>query len=119
MKSLLIFLSFSCRCFLYTTKPQRDPNRSRQVMFSGDLPSNDDFTLLLLTNKEVLRMHCESTGVRQLFNENGKVAITSRNPDTGETYLALFNISDGEHPAEASVDLVLAGINSGYTVTNM
>lgn len=48
-------------------------------MFGGDLPSNDDFTLSLLTNEEVLRMHRESTEVTQLFQNEEKVAITSRN----------------------------------------
>lgn len=64
------------------------------LMFGGDLPSNDPFTLSLLTNKEVLRMHREGTDVRQLFQENGKLAVTSRNSKTGETYLAVFNLQD-------------------------
>ncbi len=64
------------------------------LFFGGDLPSNDAFTNSLLTNREVLKMHAESTGVHELFNENGKLAIASTNPGTGETYLALFNISD-------------------------
>lgn len=49
------------------------------LMFGGDLPSNDEFTLSLLTNKEVLRMHREGTDVRQLFQQDGKAAITSGN----------------------------------------
>ncbi|MGD9555572.1 MAG: glycoside hydrolase family 27 protein [Mangrovibacterium sp.] len=89
------------------------------LMFGGDLPGNDAFTLSLLTNKEVLRMHRESTDVRQLFNENGHVVITSRNPHTGEVYLALFNLSDGGQPADVSVDLALTGVDSECTVTDM
>jgi len=64
------------------------------LMFGGDLPSNDAFTLSLLTNKDVLKMHREATDVKQLFMEDGRVAITSRNSKTGERYLALFNIGD-------------------------
>jgi hypothetical protein len=75
------------------------------LMFGGDLPSNDNFTLSLLTNKEVLKMHRESTDVRQLFQANGKLAITSRHPATGDRYLALFNISDNAEPMEISVGL--------------
>jgi hypothetical protein len=75
------------------------------LMFGGDLPSNDAFTLSLLTNKEVLAMHREGTDVRQLFQKDGKVAITSRNSKTGETYLALFNISDGNEPMNISIPL--------------
>ncbi len=64
------------------------------LMFGGDMPSNDAFTLSLLNNKDILKMHKEGTEVRQLFMENGKVAVTSRNSKTGERYLALFNIGD-------------------------
>lgn len=89
------------------------------LMFGGDLPSNDEFTLSLLTNEEVLRMHRESTEVRQLFQEDGKVAITSKNPNTGEVYLALFNISDNETPVEVSVDLAELGLDAECTVTDL
>ncbi|WP_346860751.1 glycoside hydrolase family 27 protein [uncultured Draconibacterium sp.] len=89
------------------------------LMFGGDLPSNDAFTLSLLTNKEVLKMHSESTGVKQLFQEDGKVAITSSNPNNGDVYLALFNISDDEAPLQLSVSLNDLGIEGECTVTNM
>ena len=89
------------------------------LMFGGDLPSNDEFTLSLLTNEEVLRMHRESTDVRQLFQEDGKVAITSKNPNTGEVYLALFNISDNETPVEVSVDLAELGLDAECTVMDL
>ena len=87
------------------------------LMFGGDLPSNDDFTLSLLTNSEVLRMHRESTDVKQLFQDENKVAITSKNPNSGETYLALFNISDEAEPLEISVPLDEADVN--FSVTNL
>ncbi|MGO4773243.1 glycoside hydrolase family 27 protein [Flavobacterium sp. W22_SRS_FK3] len=64
------------------------------LFFGGDLPSNDAFTLSLLTNKEVIKMHKESTNVNQLFQQDGKIAVTSKNPKDGSVYLALFNISD-------------------------
>lgn len=89
------------------------------LMFGGDLPSNDEFTLSLLTNEDVLKMHRESTGVRQLFQEDGKVAITSRNPNTGDVYLALFNISDSETPVDISVDLAELGLDTECTITDL
>ena len=75
------------------------------LMFGGDMPSNDAFTLSLLTNKEVLKMHCEGTDVHQLFQKDGKVAITSHNAETGDIYLALFNISDSNTSLSLSVPL--------------
>lgn len=88
------------------------------LMFGGDLPSNDAFTLSLLTNKEVLKMHRESTCVRQLFQDSDKVAITSRNPVTNEVYLALFNISD-KKSMDISVALEDLGLQGEVKVMNM
>lgn len=88
------------------------------LMFGGDLPSNDAFTLSLLNNKEILKMHREGSAVRQLFMENGKVAITSRNRKTGETYLALFNIGDKE-VANISINLKELGFSGKYKVRDL
>ncbi len=88
------------------------------LFFGGDLPSNDDFTLSLLTNNEVLKMHRESTGVRQLFNKEGKAAITSKNPADGFVYIALFNLDD-EKPAVIAVNLSELDIEGEVSVTNL
>lgn len=89
------------------------------LIFGGDLPSNDPFTLSLLTNKEVLKMHREGTDVRQLYQEDGKVAVTSRNSQNSDIYLALFNISDDESPQTVSVDLSDIDINGECTIIDM
>lgn len=89
------------------------------LMFGGDLPSNDQFTLSLLTNREVLRMHRESTEVKQLFQQDKKVAITSRNSKTGERYLALFNLSDEKENRPIAVKLETLGLNSNCKVIDM
>ncbi len=89
------------------------------LMFGGDLPSLDPFTTSLLTNKAVLAMHRESTDVRQLFQRDGKVAVTSRNPKTGERYLALFNISDSKEPVAVSVNLAELSIGKQARITNL
>lgn len=64
------------------------------LFFGGDLPTMDDFTLSLLTNRKVLAMHEQSEGVRQLFLRNGQLAIASNNKSHKASYLALFNLSD-------------------------
>ena len=66
------------------------------LMFGGDLPSNDKFTLSLLTNKNVLAMHHRSTRNRQLFRRGDLVAWTADDPATGDKFLALFNAQDQE-----------------------
>jgi len=88
------------------------------LMFGGDMPGNDEFTLSLLTNEEVLKMHRESTGVKQLFQDKEKVAITSCNPITNEVYLVLFNISD-DKSLEISVNLKDLGLNKEVKVIDM
>ena len=90
------------------------------LMFGGDLPSNDAFTLSLLTNKAVLEMHKNGQNVRQIFQKDGRVAITSKNAKTGAVYLALFNISDDDSPLDISVELNDLGLNDRkVTVTDL
>ena len=89
------------------------------LMFGGDMPSLDPFTQSLLTNKAVLKMHKESIDVKQLFQKDGKVAVTSYNPKTKERYLALFNLSDSKEPMDVSVSLSELGLTKTSKITNM
>ena len=88
------------------------------LFFGGDLPKNDDFTLSLLTNKAVLKMHRESSGVRFLPQEDGKVAITSVNERTKEIYLALFNISETS-PVDVTVNLADLNLKGNVRITDL
>ena len=88
------------------------------LFFGGDLPSNDEFTLSLLTNEEVIRMHQESSDTRLLFQQDGKVAITSKNNKTQETYLAIFNISETPD-VEVKVNLADLGLTGRVKITNL
>ena len=88
------------------------------LFFGGDLPSNDAFTLSLLTNSEVLQMHTESSGVRLLFNEGDKKAITSENSQHDWTYLALFNFSDSV-ALDIGVNLSDLGLQGDVKITNI
>ncbi|WP_318542659.1 glycoside hydrolase family 27 protein [Marixanthotalea marina] len=88
------------------------------LMFGGDLPSNDDFTLSLLTNKEVLKMHAESSQVRSLYYDEDKTAITSKNENEDWTYLALFNLSDSA-PSDVWVNLSDMGMEGPVKISNM
>ncbi len=87
------------------------------LMFGGDLPSMDPFTLSLLTNAEVLRMHRESTGVRQLYRRGSLVAITSVNAHSGEHYLAVFNL--GEEAVSVQVDPSELGLRGRVRIQDL
>ena len=83
------------------------------LMFGGDLPSNDDFTLSLLTNEEVLKMHRESSDVRMYFyRKDNEAIITSVNKATKEKYVALFNLSDEERDVAVSLKELQYDFNS-------
>jgi alpha-galactosidase len=64
------------------------------LMFGGDLPSNDEFTLKLITNDEVLAINQHSTGGRELWNREGLAAWVADAPESQDKYLAFFNIGD-------------------------
>lgn len=63
-------------------------------------------------------MHRESSDVRLLYQQDGRVAVTSKNKRTGETYLALFNISE-RSPLELKVNLADLGLNGKVRVTDL
>ena len=67
------------------------------LMFGGDLPQNDEFTNSLLTNREVLRMHAKSTNNRQLSRNGSDIIWTADDPETGDKYVAMFNIASKEY----------------------
>ena len=63
-------------------------------------------------------MHKESTDVKQLFQKDGKIAVTSKNPKDGSVYLALFNISDNATET-ISVNLSDLGISGSVQAVNL
>ena len=105
------------------------------LMFGGDLPGNDEFTLSLITNKEVLKVNQTSTNNRQLFRNGDLIAWTADDPKTGDKYIALFNAMDQrpimeskaiwnsnlitqETPGQsADIDLPIEGSKKLYLVT--
>ncbi|HEY0796080.1 MAG TPA: glycoside hydrolase family 27 protein [Acidisarcina sp.] len=70
------------------------------LMFGGDLPSSDDFTIRLLTNADVLAVNQHSSHGHESYRKDGVIAWTADGP-AGVRYVAVFNASD----AVARVDL--------------
>ena len=73
------------------------------LMFGGDLPGNDAFTLSLLNNTEVLAVLKNSANNKELFKSNDVVAWIADDPKTSNKYVALFNLSDEEAPKKITV----------------
>jgi len=73
------------------------------LMMGGDLPSNDEFTLKLLTNREVLAVNQHSTNNHELFARGNQIAWVADMPGGRDKYLAVFNVSDDPAPVEIRV----------------
>ena len=89
------------------------------LMFGGNLPDNDEFTLSLLTNKEVLNVNQHSINNKQLFRNVDLIAWTADDPETGDKFLALFNATDSPGTAEISVDFLQIGLKGTHLVTDL
>jgi len=63
------------------------------LILGGNLPNNDDFTLSLLVNDEVIAVNQHSRNNHQLFNTNNQVAWVADVPESADKYLAVFNTS--------------------------
>ncbi|MCR5293735.1 MAG: glycoside hydrolase family 27 protein [Lachnospiraceae bacterium] len=80
------------------------------LMVGAHLPDNDEFTLRLLTNPEILRMHRFGTDAHQVLRTPESCAWMSRDAENGAVYLALFNLSDERAAVSAELeDLGLSG----------
>ncbi len=64
------------------------------LMFGGNLPGNDEFTLNLITNEEALNVLNKSKNNRLLFDHDGKIAWTADALNSNDKYVALFYTSD-------------------------
>lgn len=82
------------------------------LMFGGDLPSNDAFTLSLLTNAEVLAVNQHSTGGHQSYKQGDTIAWTAEAPDRKAKYVAVFNVGDTK--SDARVDWSDVGIEAKH-----
>ncbi|MGO4270122.1 glycoside hydrolase family 27 protein [Paenibacillus sp. TAF58] len=72
------------------------------LIFGGELRDNDEWTLGLLTNRDVLAMHRNSDGAKLVKREGHEVIWTTYGNE-GERYAALFNT--GDTVIDASVSL--------------
>lgn len=89
------------------------------LMFGGDLPSNDEFTLSLITNKDVLNVNQHSKNGKQLSRENDLIIWTADDPKTGDKYLAFFNAQDTPGGKDISVQLEQLGLSGTHSVKDL
>jgi alpha-galactosidase len=73
------------------------------LMFGGDLPSNDDFTLSLITNDEVLAVDQKGAHGGAFAEGGPSVVWTADAVGSDAKYVAVFNVGDKE-PIDIRVD---------------
>lgn len=64
------------------------------LMLGAEMTKLDDWTLSLLTNKELLALLDENCKGVQIFRDDKSAVWKNENHKTGECYAALFNLSD-------------------------
>jgi hypothetical protein len=90
------------------------------LLFGGDVPQLDDFTLGILTNPEVLHVHAVGRNNRPLWIwdlENRRVAWKADDASGACAYLAVFNLAD--EPAEVKIDLAAHGFGEKAMARNL
>ena len=79
------------------------------LMFGGNLPENDEWTLSLLTNEEYLKMHKASSNAHQYFrnekNNKGEIIWLANGKKC--KYAALFNTDDKKRKIKLSLSDIL------------
>jgi len=88
------------------------------LMFGGNLPDNDKFTLSLITNKEVLKVNRHSINNHQLSRENDLIVWTADDTDSGDKYVAFFNASESPE-AEISIQFEQIGLSGTHMVRDL
>lgn len=66
------------------------------LMLGAELTRLDEFTLSLITNEKILAMLTPDCRPRQICLEDDRAVWAAYNCITGDSYLALFNLSDRE-----------------------
>jgi hypothetical protein len=90
------------------------------LMIGGEMRENDEFTLSLLQNRDLIDMLKNSNGARQFSREetDGKGEIIWTSTCEGCKYIALFNTDEKER--EISFDITDISIGSvKYSVWDM
>ena len=64
------------------------------LMFGGNLPDNDEFTLSLIANGEVLAVNQKAVASKELFSRGNQVAWVAEMAGSPAKVLAVFNLGD-------------------------
>lgn len=87
------------------------------LMLGSDLVSLPDTILSLITNPEVIAVNQNSTGNKQVYNKDGTAAWTGLDPESGDKYLALFNLTDSARTVD--FDFLSDSLSGKYLIRDL
>jgi len=87
------------------------------LMLGNDMLDIDDFTMSLITNPEVLAVNQNGSNARQIFVRNSHRFWISTDTETGDKFIALFNL--GEKENEVIFDLEWEHLRDTYKVRDL
>ncbi len=79
------------------------------LMFGGNMPENDEWTLSLLTNSDYMEMHRSSFGAKQLYRDekDGEGTIIWQSSGKECKYVAVFNTANEKREITAKLGEIL------------
>lgn len=83
------------------------------LMLGAELTKLDNWTLSLLTNREVLDMLTPDCRPEQMYRTDDAAVWTAQNEKTGQRYVALFNLGEREQEICADLAEVFSDITAG------
>ena len=87
------------------------------LMFGGNMPDNDEFTLSLITNEEVIRVNQHTTDNKEIYFQNGISIWTAQDKENGKIYMAVLNINDTTE--KIALPIEKAGVLSDVKVRDL
>lgn len=86
------------------------------LMFGGDMVYNDEFTLSVMQNKDLININQNSHAGREVYRKNNEI-VWAANGDNGDVYIAVFDI--GETEINSKFNLAFSGCEyemEGYEI---
>ena len=81
------------------------------LMLGAEMTLLDDWTLQLLQKEDLLRLQQENFTARQICRDRTSAVWAAVLPETGEHYIALFNLTDAPRQMEIDVETCAAQIH--------
>ncbi len=87
------------------------------LMFGGNLPDTDEFTLSLVTNEEIIRVNQKTINNREISFKDGISIWTADDNENPVKYLAILNVNDTMQTV--ILPFGKAGISDNATIRNL